>query len=116
MAHPSCYAPARKPGYPRLEPTHIPDSMSDIIQGPVTRVIDGDTFAMTVTHTGTNNVESYNNTETIRIAGFDAPELPSRAGQRSKEALALKLSGKTVRCTVQARDTYGRIVATVSVI
>lgn len=90
--------------------------MGDTIRGPVTRVVDGDTFAMTVTHTGTNNVESYNNSETIRIAGFDAPELSSGAGQRSKEALTLKLAGKTVRCTVQARDTYGRVVATVSVL
>jgi endonuclease YncB( thermonuclease family) len=90
--------------------------MSDLIQGPVTRIIDGDTFEMRVTPTGTNNRNQYNNTETIRIAGFNAPELPSRAGQRSKDALAQKLSGKTVHCTVQARDTYGRVVATVRVL
>ena len=90
--------------------------MSDIIQGPVTRVIDGDTFDMTVTHVGKANARTYNDTETVRIAGFDAPELPSRAGQRSKDSLSLKLSGKTVHCTVQARDTYGRVVATVRII
>lgn len=90
--------------------------MSDIIQGPVTRIIDGDTFDLNVTHVGTSNERKYNDSETIRLAGFDAPELPSRAGQRSKETLTLKLSGQTVRCTVQARDTYGRVVATVSVL
>lgn len=90
--------------------------MSDIIQGPVTRIIDGDTFDMTVTYIGTSNERKYADSETIRLAGFDAPELPSRAGQRSKDSLTLKLSGKTVRCTVQARDTYGRVVATVSIL
>lgn len=90
--------------------------MSDLIQGPATRIIDGDTFEMSVTRIGTSNTNRYNNTETVRIAGFDAPELPSRAGQRSKEALAQKLAGKTVLCTVQARDTYGRVVATVRIL
>ena len=90
--------------------------MSDIIQGPVTRIIDGDTFEMRLTHIGTSNSKSYKDNETVRIAGFDAPELPSPAGQRSKENLARKLTGKAVRCTVQARDTYGRVVATVSVL
>lgn len=90
--------------------------MSDTIQGPVTRIIDGDTFEMNVTHTGKENQKTYNDDETVRIAGFDAPELPSSAGQGSKEALARKLSGRSVRCHIQARDTYGRVVATVSVL
>ncbi len=123
MAHSRNYAPESNS---RPQSGHQPDNqakppgstanMSDIIQGPVTLVIDGDTFVMNVTHIGSSNQRQYNASETIRLAGFDAPELPSRAGQQSKESLAQKLSGRSVQCTVQARDIYGRVVATVKVL
>ena len=90
--------------------------MADIVEGPVTSVVDGDTFDMRVTHIGTKNKIKYNDVERIRIAGIDAPELDTVAGKHSKEALQKKFSGKTVRCTVQARDTYHRLVADVSII
>ena len=48
--------------------------MADIIQGPVTNVVDGDTFDMDVTHIGTNNKYMYNNSERIRMAGGDTAE------------------------------------------
>ena len=90
--------------------------MADIIQGPVTQVVDGDTFDMTVTHTGTGNKNKYNNSERVRIASIDAPELNTAAGKRSKDALERTIKGKRVSCSVQARDTYGRVVADVKVI
>jgi endonuclease YncB( thermonuclease family) len=92
------------------------DIMADTIKGPVTRVIDGDTFDMDVTHVGKNNKHKYKNSERIRIASIDAPELRSPGGRRSKDLLAKKLKGKKVRCSVQSRDTYGRIVADVHVL
>jgi len=90
--------------------------MSDTIRGPVISIVDGDTFDMKVTHTGLDNREKYNNQERIRIADIDEPELNTSAGQRSKEKLQRKLLGKEVRCTVQARDSYGRIVAKVRIL
>lgn len=90
--------------------------MADVIQGPVTQVVDGDTFDTTVTHVGTHNKIKYNDSERIRIASIDAPELNTPAGKRSKDALERKLKGKRVSCTVQARDTYSRIVADVKLI
>jgi len=90
--------------------------MADTIRGPVTNIVDGDTFDMKVTMTGNNNKENYNNEERIRIADIDAPELRTPGGQRSKELLERKLKGKEVRCYVKARDTYGRIVAEVKVL
>lgn len=90
--------------------------MADVIQGPVTQVIDGDTFDMTVTHVGTNNKIKYNNSERIRIASIDAPELNTPAGKRSKDALEKKLKGRIVACSIQARDTYSRIVADVRLV
>jgi len=90
--------------------------MADTIRGPVTNIVDGDTFDMKVTHVGKNNKEKYNDNERIRIAKIDAPELDAPAGKRSKEQLERKLKGKEVRCYVQARDTYGRVVAEIKVI
>ena len=90
--------------------------MADTVRGPVTNIVDGDTFDMKITMTGNNNKEKYNNEERIRIADIDAPELRTPGGQRSKELLERKLKGKEVRCYVKARDTYGRIVAEVKVL
>lgn len=90
--------------------------MTDTIRGSVTAVIDGDTFDMKVTHTGKENKTKYNNEERIRIAEIDAPELNTAAGKRSKDALQRKLNGKEVRCYIEARDTYSRLVAKVTIL
>lgn len=88
--------------------------MVDTIRGPVTEVIDGDTFDMEVTHVGKSNLKKYKDNEWIRIADIDAPELPSKSGQRAKNDLEKAIGGKQVRCSVQARDNYGRLVCGVS--
>ena len=90
--------------------------MADTITGPVTNVVDGDTFDMNVTHVGKNNKHKYGDSERIRIASIDAPELEVPGGERSKDLLEKKLKGKKVRCNVQTRDTYRRIVADVYVL
>ena len=90
--------------------------MSDTIKGPVTEIVDGDTFDMKVTHVGKNNKFDYNSKTRVRIADIDKPELGTSAGQRSKDLLERKLKGKEVRCYVQSRDTYGRVVAEVKVL
>lgn len=91
--------------------------MADIIQGPVTHIIDGDTFDMQVTHTGKfNEYDDYNEYERIRIADIDAPELGTWQGEIEKIELQNALQGRMVRCTVQTRDVYGRIVASVEVL
>ena len=90
--------------------------MADTIRGPVTNVIDGDTFDMKVTHVGKKNAEEYNDNERVRIAGIDAPEIDTEEGKKAKKELEKKISGKEVRCTIQARDTYGRIVADIQVL
>lgn len=87
--------------------------MFDIVEGPVTSVLDGDTFDMSVSHIGTNNVYAYNSSERIRIAEIDAPELSTALGVRSALAMMLRLAGKRVRCYVRARDVFHRLVADV---
>jgi len=90
--------------------------MTDTVRGPVINVVDGDTFDIKVTHTGNQNEYEYNNQERIRIAEIDEPELNTQAGQRSKEKLERKLIGKEVRCYIQSRDTYSRLVSKVKVL
>lgn len=87
--------------------------MYDIVRGPVQDVIDGDTFDISVTHTGKNNKYTYNDTERIRIVGINAPELNTPGGLRAKADLKAKISGKEVRCRVHARDSYQRLVGDV---
>ena len=90
--------------------------MADIIEGPVIRVIDGDTFDMQVAHTRKSNEYGYNQYERIRIADIDAPELRTWQGKIAKVRLQNALQGTIVRCTVKTRDDYERIVASVEVL
>ena len=90
--------------------------MTDTIKGPVIKVIDGDTFEMKVTHTGKNNEDEYNDIERVRIAGINAPELGTPTGKKAKDDLERKLNGKEVRCYIETRDNYGRLVAKVEII
>jgi len=92
------------------------ESMLDTILGPVTNIIDGDTFEMKVTRIGTHNKYKYNNEETVRIDDINAPELQAPGGRRSKDLLERQLKGKEVQCYVKTRDSYGRVVAEVKVI
>jgi endonuclease YncB( thermonuclease family) len=88
----------------------------DTIRGQVINIVDGDTFDMRATHVGKQNRYRYNDIERVRIAEIDEPELNTPTGRRSKHLLQQKLLGKEVRCYVQARDEYGRIVAKVSIL
>ncbi|MFO0775279.1 MAG: thermonuclease family protein [Nitrospiraceae bacterium] len=61
--------------------------------------MDGDTFAY--------------NGHSIRIAGMDAPELGAPGGSDAAQHLAALLQTGRVTIMPQARDVYGRTVATV---
>lgn len=89
--------------------------MADIIEGKVTEVVDGDTFRIDMTFEDEDNDYEYNTKEKIRIGGIDAPELEEPGGERSKEDLENAIDGENVRCTVYARDKYGRLVADVEI-
>lgn len=90
--------------------------MFDTIRGPVTNVVDGDTFDINVTHTGNHNTYDYNASERIRIADVNAPEMSYPGGLLSKFSLSFRLLGKEVRCHVKSRDAYGRVVADVTLL
>jgi len=84
--------------------------MVDIIRGPVTQVIDSDTFEMTVTHTGKNNMNKYNNSESVKIVGINVLEIGAEGEEESKKELKNKILGKEIWINVQTRDVYGRVL------
>jgi len=87
----------------------------DTLDGLVKTVIDGDTFDLIVMSPGIHNSIQYNNSERIRIRGFDAPEFSQLGGQRSKESLELAFSTNSVRCTIHERDEFGKLICDVQV-
>jgi endonuclease YncB( thermonuclease family) len=88
--------------------------MADTIIVTVTSVVDGDTFNADVDAQEAGNREKYRPVERIRIANIDAAELPSRQGRTDKEKLDQAIRGKRLRCSVQSRDAYGRLVCRIS--
>lgn len=88
--------------------------MSDVVWGKVTRVVDGDTFDVNVTHYHRANAYPYNDNERIRIAGGNAPEMGSISGILAKTQLENKVSGQNVQLVIHIRDTYHRLVCDVS--
>ncbi len=69
----------------------------------VSRIVDGDTFRVHKPVQGSNS---------IRIAGLDAPEKGTVAGKRASNSLRGKIGGNTVTIKPVGRS-YGRVVANV---
>jgi len=88
--------------------------MEDWIEGPVLRIIDGDTFEMQVTLAGAGNDYPYHSTEVIRLEQ-SAPPPGTAAGEQAKQQLAAHLAGRTVRCYVKARAQEGYLYCDVTV-
>ena len=74
------------------------------ITGRVVKVSDGDTI--TVLEGATQHK--------IRLMGIDAPERAQPFGNRSKQALANNISGKTVEVEYNKKDRYQRIIGKVT--
>lgn len=87
----------------------------DWIEGPVTQIVDGDTFDMQVEWVGESNSSQYNNEERIRVRGVDAPEVGTAGAAAATEALRKRFGGQYVHCDVHTRDTYSRLVCDVRV-
>lgn len=66
-------------------------------------VHDGDTITCT---------DAAGQPQKIRLKGIDAPEYDQPHGRESRQALALKLAGGSVRVDGAARDQHGRLLGT----
>ena len=80
-------------------------SFADQLQGKVIKVTDGDTV---------NVLTSDNETHKIRLSGIDAPEKKQAFGNRSKQALADLIDGKTVSVEYNKLDRYQRVVGKIT--
>lgn len=80
--------------------------MLDTVIGPITRVIDGHSFQMKVTHIGRHNKYTYANIETIFIAPLASPN-------PNATRLSPALVNRRVKCSVRHRDKYNRLYSDV---
>ena len=80
-------------------------SFADQLVGKVIKVTDGDTV---------NVLTSDNETHKIRLSGIDAPEKKQAFGNRSKQALADMIDGKTVTVDYNKLDKYQRAVGKIT--
>lgn len=78
-------------------------SPSQVIEGVILRVVDGDTVLL-VDDSGTKHM--------IRLAGIDAPETRMAFGDLSKKALMSLTMHHRVSAISSKRDKYGRSIAT----
>jgi micrococcal nuclease len=69
----------------------------------VEMVHDGDTITC---------LDATGQPQKIRLRGIDAPEFDQPHGRESRQALALKLTGGSVRVEGAARDQHGRLLGT----
>lgn len=83
--------------------------MEDWIEGPVLRVIDGDTFEMQVAVVGAGNDFPYQTVELIRL-DQSTPPPGTEAGEDAKRQLEAHVAGKTVRCYVKSRANDGYLI------
>lgn len=80
-------------------------SNADQLVGKVIKITDGDTVKV---------LTSDNETHKIRLSGIDAPEKKQAFGNRSKQALAEFIDGKTVTVDFNKLDKYQRAVGKIT--
>ncbi|MDP6155568.1 MAG: hypothetical protein QGH39_07800 [Candidatus Thermoplasmatota archaeon] len=88
--------------------------MTDFIVGKVGRVIDGNTFEITVEERHKDNTDVYLDNEIIRLANFNSPALSKTGRKVSPQILRRKLWNKHVSLTVIGRDDDSRVIAYVN--
>ncbi len=77
--------------------TYLPPGPA-ALTGTVSRVFDGDTFAL------------QGESRRIRVWGLDAPEWNHRGGAAATAEMRALISGKTLQCRVRDVDRYERYV------
>lgn len=91
-------------------------SQKDFLIGNVSHVLDGDTFAITVTRVGKNNRHAYELEEKVRINKLKPAEIVSLIGARPKPLLERILKKREVMCLVNSKEPGGKIEADVFII
>lgn len=103
----SC-APLKFPatGLPSYQsPTKPCSNCGFVLDGKVTRVLDGDTLDL---------VSQDNQTFRIRLQGIDAPEKTQAYGPEAKEVLTLLTLNRQIHVIWNEKDIYGRLIGKVT--
>ena len=79
----------------------ITTAIAGTITGKVVSVADGDTITVLTE----DNVQVK-----VRLAAIDAPEGGQEFGQKSRQALATMVAGRTVQVTEDGKDRYQRVI------
>jgi len=74
------------------------------IRRTVVKVIDGDTVQVARKIDGSN---------IVRLSGVNAPEKNQAGGKKATNILRGMIGGETVTMRPEAKDKYGRIIATI---
>ena len=77
-----------------------PTFASDLIQGEVTKVIDGDTIT----------VKTKKREIKVRLYGIDAPEKKQDYGKESTKLLSKLIGDQLIKVYVVNKDRYGRLI------
>lgn len=79
----------------------------DIIQGIVTRVINGNTFEIAIAATSENNRMTYASKERVLIVDFKAPKLWQKHGFHIKRLVRKTFEGKELHIRVNRMNDDG---------
>ena len=90
----ACAGYANLPGSPDPQTGSRPE----MLDGRVTRVVDGDTFWIDTASTS------------IRVWGLDAPEVDQSGGSQATATLERLIAERNLSCRQRDIDRYGRIV------
>ena len=88
----------------------LPKMKKQIISGLVTRIVDGNTFEMSI-HAEDDHKRNDKYTETIRIHGMDKPLVSTLSGILAKLELEKKIVGHKVECEIIERNESNQIIA-----
>ena len=90
--------------------------MADTLRGFAEEIISENTFKMVAPLRGRENIFDYSYREKIKISEIELSTDNKVILLNSKEQLENTISGREIKCFVQSRDNFGRVVAKVKVL
>jgi hypothetical protein len=90
--------------------------MSDILEGRVTDVVDGEMLELAVDHVRARDPSQYGAQELVRVTGANEASRANAAEDEAAALMALTYQNRRVRCYVEERDSAGRIIGEIEVL
>lgn len=90
--------------------------MTDVIEGLVLDVIDGEMLELEVEQVIESELDTYGARETVRVTDAGRANREDAANEEAAALMALTYQNRRVRCYVEERDDAGRLIADVEVL